>query len=138
MLHFVYITTNLINGKQYVGDHSTNNLEKDKYLGSGKTTLKFAIKAAYAIIGGVGVDVYKDPITAKGSKKSKRGILRTIYNPEFGYKTINQYDTVEGEDMLQLVFLDGDLFNIQTYEDILHTMSIDEQKLDNLVKYDRE
>jgi group I intron endonuclease len=44
MLHFVYITTNLINGKQYVGDHSTNNLEKDKYLGSGKTTLKFAIK----------------------------------------------------------------------------------------------
>ena len=103
-----------------------------------RDTLKFAIKAAYAIIGGVGVDVYKDPITAKGSKKSKRGILRTIYNPEFGYKTINQYDTVEGEDMLQLVFLNGDLFNIQTYEDILHTMSIDEQKLDNLVKYDRE
>jgi len=33
--HFVYITTNLINGKQYVGDHSTNDLEKDKYLGSG-------------------------------------------------------------------------------------------------------
>lgn len=34
--NFVYITTNLITGKQYVGDHSTNNLEKDKYLGSGK------------------------------------------------------------------------------------------------------
>lgn len=101
-------------------------------------TLKFAIKAAYAIIGGVGVDVYKDPITAKGSKKSKRGILRTIFNPEFGYKTINQYDTVEGEDMLQLVFLNGDLFNIQTYEDILHTMSIEEQKLDNLVTHDGE
>jgi hypothetical protein len=27
--------TNSINGKRYVGDHSTNNLEKDKYLGSG-------------------------------------------------------------------------------------------------------
>jgi group I intron endonuclease len=34
--HFVYITTNLINGKQYVGDHSTNILETDNYLGSGK------------------------------------------------------------------------------------------------------
>ena len=33
--HHVYLTTNIINGKQYIGDHSTNNLEKDKYLGSG-------------------------------------------------------------------------------------------------------
>lgn len=33
--HFIYKTTNLLNGKYYVGIHSTSNL-KDGYLGSGK------------------------------------------------------------------------------------------------------
>jgi len=32
--NFVFITTNLINGKQYIGDHSTNKLD-DTYKGSG-------------------------------------------------------------------------------------------------------
>ena len=33
--HFIYRTTNLLNGKFYVGMHSTDNLE-DGYVGSGK------------------------------------------------------------------------------------------------------
>tara|TARA_B110000467_G_C18289231_1_gene463693 strand:+ start:570 stop:1127 length:558 start_codon:yes stop_codon:yes gene_type:complete len=40
--HFTYQTTNLINGKIYVGVHSTYNIDDD-YLGSGKF-LKLAIK----------------------------------------------------------------------------------------------
>jgi hypothetical protein len=42
MYHLVYLTTNLINNKIYVGVHSTYNLS-DGYLGSGKT-LRKAIK----------------------------------------------------------------------------------------------
>jgi len=40
---FIYLTTNLLTKKQYIGDHRCDNLEKDNYLGSGKILLK-AIK----------------------------------------------------------------------------------------------
>ena len=45
LFNFVFITTNLINGKQYVGDHSTNDMECSRtknYLGSGKPYFKNA------------------------------------------------------------------------------------------------
>lgn len=44
LYNYVYLITNLDNGKQYIGDHSTNNLEKDKYLGSGDLIIKAKIK----------------------------------------------------------------------------------------------
>jgi hypothetical protein len=34
-IHYVYLTTNLINGKQYVGDHTINIKERKYYIGSG-------------------------------------------------------------------------------------------------------
>lgn len=42
-LNYVYLTTNLISGKQYVGDHTINPKERKYYIGSGKA-LKNAIK----------------------------------------------------------------------------------------------
>jgi group I intron endonuclease len=43
IFNFVYVTTNLINGKCYVGDHTTNMLN-DGYLGSGRPYFKSALK----------------------------------------------------------------------------------------------
>jgi len=37
--NFVYIITNIINNKQYIGDHSTNNFN-DNYLGGGLSLIK--------------------------------------------------------------------------------------------------
>ncbi len=43
MYHFVYKTTNTINGKFYIGKHSTKNIE-DGYLGSGRSIRDAIIK----------------------------------------------------------------------------------------------
>ncbi len=42
MYHIVYLSTNLINGKRYIGDHSADNIN-DNYFGSG-VLIKKAIK----------------------------------------------------------------------------------------------
>ena len=41
--NFVYKTTDLSNGKEYIGSHSTNNIN-DHYLGSGRFLLKMIKK----------------------------------------------------------------------------------------------
>lgn len=43
MKYYIYKTTNLINGKIYIGFHASENIEKDNYLGSGKI-LKWAVE----------------------------------------------------------------------------------------------
>ena len=43
MYGYIYITTNLLNGKKYIGKHKSSEFEFDKYYGSGKY-IKAAIK----------------------------------------------------------------------------------------------
>jgi group I intron endonuclease len=75
--NFVYITTNLVNGKQYVGDHSTNNIN-DSYLGSGLLIQK---------------SMYK-----YGRKNFKRKILKICETKKEAFnaqeKYINEYNTL--------------------------------------------
>lgn len=64
MLHFCYKTVNAVNGKFYIGKHSTENLE-DGYLGSG--------------------DLLKQAIQKYGKENFKREIIRTFETEEDAY-----------------------------------------------------
>jgi len=76
-LHFVYLTTNKISGKEYIGDHSTKNI-KDSYLGSGIAL--------------------KDAIIKYGKENFKREILELFETKEEAFnaqeKYINEYNTL--------------------------------------------
>ena len=77
MKHYVYIITNIINEKQYVGDHSTNNLD-DGYLGSGS--------------------VLKKSFKKYGKENFKKEILEFFNSKEESYsaqeKYINHFNTL--------------------------------------------
>ena len=68
--NFVYKTTNLINGKCYIGVHSTNNIN-DGYIGCGVTSQKYAeASKKYGL-----KSVFINAVVKYGYKNFKRDIL---------------------------------------------------------------
>ena len=84
-----------------------------------RDTYSYAMKASTAQINGAWVDVYKDPVTAKGSKTSKRGRLALTWSQAKGYQTHEQVsdEGVPG-DLLETVFENGEIKRTQTFEEI--------------------
>ena len=84
--------------------------------GVDRDTFMDACKVCYAIVDGVGVDIYKDPITDTG-KKSKRGLQKVIKsNGEF--KTVRLEEYPECPDQLRTVFENGILYNEITFDQV--------------------
>lgn len=67
---------------------------------------RFAMKCSAAYINGEWVDVFKDPITDHG-KRSKKGMLKLVKSEDTGFKTVRLDSEEAGDDLLQLVYLDG-------------------------------
>jgi len=84
-----------------------------------RDTHSIAMKATSVTVDGRRIDVYKDPKTDDGSKKSAKGLIMVNY--EHG-SYVPKFPVTEQEEKhgaLQVVFEDGVLYNEVTLDDIL-------------------
>jgi nicotinamide phosphoribosyltransferase len=83
-----------------------------------RDTFGFAMKATYGEVNGKGRDIYKDPITDDGTKKSARGLIK-IVKEQGKYKLIDKVSwEEEKEGELKEIFRDGKLLIDEKLSDI--------------------
>ncbi len=83
-----------------------------------RDTFGFAMKATYGEVNGEGREIYKDPITDDGTKKSARGLIKIIIEDK-KYRIIDKVsweEEMKGE--LKEVFRDGVLLMDENFSDI--------------------
>lgn len=83
-----------------------------------RDTFGFVMKATYIEINGEGVEIFKDPVTDNGTKKSAKGLLRVDF--ENGKYVLYDKQTKEQETQgcLKEVFRDGNILVKETIDQI--------------------
>lgn len=104
--------------KGFASDNIVFGIGSYTYQYQTRDTLGFAMKATYRVTDGKGVAIFKDPKTDNGTKKSAKGLL-TVWENGDGYH-LSDNQTVDGEQAgaLRSVFLDGELINPLTFEQV--------------------
>lgn len=102
-----FASTNIVFG---IGSYTMNYNTRD--------SLGMAVKATYAEVDGVGYELFKDPITDSGMKKSAKGLLRV--EKEGDDYVLYDQQTIEQEKLGELatVFKDGELLVDHTLTEI--------------------
>jgi nicotinamide phosphoribosyltransferase len=109
-----FASTNIVLG---VGSYTYQYTTRD--------TLGFAAKGCWFEANGKQYDIYKDPITDDGTKKSLKGLLKVVYNEFTKEYECLQQQTLEQEQqgLLHTIFEDGKLYNQTTLTKIRQTIS---------------
>lgn len=89
-----------------------------------RDTFGFAAKGAWFEADGVGYDIYKDPATDDGTKKSLKGLIKV--NDDLSVKTQCTAEE-EKEGMLQVIYENGKFYNETTLEQV-------REKINSLIK----
>jgi len=83
-----------------------------------RDTNGFAMKATWGMVNGIGKDIFKDPKTDRGFKKSAKGLLM-VYSEDDVLKLKDQCTPgEEAQGLLETVFLNGKLVKVQTLSEI--------------------
>lgn len=102
-----FASTNVVFG---VGSYTYQYLTRD--------TFGFAMKATYGEVNGEGREIFKDPATDSGVKKSAKGLLRVEKEGNDYVLYDQQTEEQEKQGELRTVFKDGVLTNFQTFSEI--------------------
>jgi len=82
-----------------------------------RDTWGLAVKATAGVINGEKVELFKDPKTDGGDKKSARGLLRVVIDETGEYKLLDQQPMI-GMDAMYEVFRDGNIMTRYTLAEI--------------------
>lgn len=85
-----------------------------------RDTYGMAMKATYGIVNGVGRELFKDPVTDNGTKKSAKGLLRVEYEGNKFVLYDQQTPEQEEQGLLKVLFENGIAYNEQTYAEIVN------------------
>lgn len=86
-----------------------------------RDTFGFAMKATWCQIDGIGYNIFKNPVTDDGTKKSAKGLLRVVLDTEKNeYFCIDEVgmDEEDASNCLQTVFYNGTVVKEQTLGEI--------------------
>lgn len=102
-----FASSNVVFG---IGSYTYQYVTRDSY--------GFAMKATYAEVNGEGSELFKDPITDNGTKKSAKGLLRVEFEDGKFVLYDQQTKEQEAQGCLQTVFKDGKLVKETSIEEI--------------------
>ncbi len=102
-----FASTNVVFG---IGSYTYQFLTRD--------TFGFAMKATWGQVNGQAREIFKDPKTDKGEKKSAKGLLRVEKTPN-GFKLFDQQTKAqENQGELKTVFENGRMYNKTSFDKI--------------------
>ncbi len=109
-----FASTNIVFG---IGSYTYQYLTRD--------TFGFAMKATWGQVAGQEREIFKDPITDKGDKKSAKGLLR-VESDDKGFVLHDQQSRAqEKQGVLNTVFENGQVIKSVTFDEIRQRLNID-------------